>query len=261
MSGFEPDKHLRALKRKNKQGIEVTVAQYLDVKWRLVWLRTEFPCSTIVTEVIELTDKRAVFRATATRVDSDGKLRGSASGTGSETVGDWTDFIEKAETKAIGRAVAALGYGTQFTEDLDDGDRIVDAPLEHRGPVIGGADPRKADQPRPATAAEISGKREPHPAIPQAVADLKAAMKDKNWTWAGLVETVQPIWPGLDFNDPQAIGVLRLAEMKDLVEDKKHVGANASGLPALLPGPKPPADDAASLDDLDFDPAPGALAI
>jgi hypothetical protein len=127
--------------------------------------------------------------------------------------------------------------------------------------VIGGADPRQGDAPRPVTAETISGKREPAPAIPQAVTDLKAAMKVNNWTWAGLVETVQPIWPGLDLNNPQAIGVLRLGEMKDLVEDKKHLGANASGLPTLLPGPKPPADDAASLDDLEFDPAPGELAI
>src|SRR5581483_1538041 len=38
----------------------------------------------------------------------------------SETATDFGDFIEKAETKAIGRALNALGYGAQFTEPGDD---------------------------------------------------------------------------------------------------------------------------------------------
>ena len=39
--------------------------------------------------------------------------------------------MEKAETGSIGRALALLGYGTQFCADeLDEGDRIVDAPAE-----------------------------------------------------------------------------------------------------------------------------------
>jgi hypothetical protein len=38
--------------------------------------------------------------------------------------------MEKAETGAIGRALALIGYGTQFCADeLDEGDRIVDAPV------------------------------------------------------------------------------------------------------------------------------------
>jgi hypothetical protein len=40
------------------------------------------------------------------------------------------DYLEKAETGAIGRALAMCGYGTQFTGDeLDEGVRIVDAPV------------------------------------------------------------------------------------------------------------------------------------
>jgi len=39
------------------------------------------------------------------------------------------DFIEKAETGAIGRALALCGFGTQFCADeLDEGKRIVDSP-------------------------------------------------------------------------------------------------------------------------------------
>ena len=52
-----------------------------------------------------------------------------------ETKKDFSDHTEKAETSAVGRALAMLGYGTQFAiSDLDEGDRIVDSPvLDTRG--------------------------------------------------------------------------------------------------------------------------------
>lgn len=56
-----------------------------------------------------------------------------ATGHGSETPRDFSDYIEKAETKAIGRALAALGYGTQFVEsELEgkQGPRPVDSPAQ-----------------------------------------------------------------------------------------------------------------------------------
>src|SRR5205807_2480931 len=57
-----------------------------------------------------------------------------ASGTKSENAASFADYIEKAETGAIGRALAALGYGTQFTGDeLDEGnERIADTPVERK---------------------------------------------------------------------------------------------------------------------------------
>ena len=61
---------------------------------------------------------------------------GKATGWGSETVRDFHDYIEAAETKAIGRALAALGYGTQFCSDFDFSAnarpgkaQVVDAPV------------------------------------------------------------------------------------------------------------------------------------
>jgi len=38
---------------------------------------------------------------------------------GGETASAVPDYIKVAETKALGRALAALGYGTQFCEDSD----------------------------------------------------------------------------------------------------------------------------------------------
>ena len=71
-----------------------------------------------------------MFRATV----KDGK-GGIATGTKSEKAASFPDYIEKAETGAIGRALAALGYGTQFAPDLDEQHRIVDAPVDRSTPA------------------------------------------------------------------------------------------------------------------------------
>jgi hypothetical protein len=100
---------------------------YLPVKYRLMWLREEHPEAEIDTEMVHLdTEKQlAVFRA---RVTVPG--RGLATGYGSETERDFpAGWVEKAETKAVGRALAALGFGTQFAVDLDEGERVVDSPV------------------------------------------------------------------------------------------------------------------------------------
>ena len=59
---------------------------------------------------------RAIFRARVLLASG-----GSATGWGHETAGGFEDYLEKAETKALGRALAALGYGTQFCEDFESG--------------------------------------------------------------------------------------------------------------------------------------------
>ena len=80
-------------------------------------------------KVIKTAKGVCVFRA----VVKDG-LGGIATGTKSEKGVSFADFIEKSETGAIGRALAALGYGTQFTADeLDEGQRIVDSPQARKG--------------------------------------------------------------------------------------------------------------------------------
>lgn len=106
----------------------VNGSEYLEVKWRLVWMRDRHPDATVETELMSLEDNTAVFRA---RVNIPGG--GSATGWGSESAGDFRDFLEKAETKAIGRALAALGFGTQFCPDFEFGaaaGRVVDAPIK-----------------------------------------------------------------------------------------------------------------------------------
>ena len=115
---FDPSKYLT----------KVGGSDYLEVKWRLVWLRETHPDAAVETELISHTDDVALFRARVTIPNG-----GSATGWGSESVGDFRDYIEKAETKAIGRALAALGFGTQFCPDFDFGataNRVVDTPID-----------------------------------------------------------------------------------------------------------------------------------
>ncbi len=107
--------------------------EYLEVKWRLLWLRSQHPDARISTEIVQHNEEGgfALFRA---EVEVPGG--GKATGWGSETVRDFHDYIEAAETKAIGRALAALGFGTQFCTDFDFSTnarpgrpQVVDAPV------------------------------------------------------------------------------------------------------------------------------------
>src|SRR5918993_5305338 len=115
---FEPARYLT----------RVNGSDYLEVKWRLVWLRDQHPDATVETELVSHNENTAIFRA---RVAIPGA--GSSTGWGSETAGDFRDYLEKAETKALGRALAALGFGTQFCPDFEFGaavGRVVDAPVK-----------------------------------------------------------------------------------------------------------------------------------
>ena len=120
-TNFDPGKYLT----------KVGGADYLEVKWRLVWLRQRHPDATIETELVAHAGDSAIFKATVAIPGG-----GSATGWGSESVNDFRDYIEKAETKALGRALAALGFGTQFCPDFEFGAngnaglRVVDTPVD-----------------------------------------------------------------------------------------------------------------------------------
>jgi hypothetical protein len=101
---------------------------YLPVAARLVWFREEHPEWRIETEPLEIDAERgiAIFRARV--LDEQGNVL--ATGTKMETREGFADFIEKAETGAIGRALAVAGFGTQFAPELSEGGVVhpVDAP-------------------------------------------------------------------------------------------------------------------------------------
>lgn len=139
---FKPEEHLMQLQGKD----------YLEVKWRLVWFRQECPNGTIETQILhydpdrEVEEEVMVWNNETRRkekivkrgkgycvfhaVVKDGK-GGIGSGTKSETAVGFPDYLEKAESGSIGRALATLGYGTQFTGDeLAEGVRLADSPVD-----------------------------------------------------------------------------------------------------------------------------------
>lgn len=108
-------------------------SDYLEVKYRLVWFREEHPAWSIETDFVSVTDRSACARA----VIRDENGRTIATSHKMENSVSFPDFMEKAETGAIGRALALIGYGTQFcADDLDEGDRIVDSPVSQMPGVV-----------------------------------------------------------------------------------------------------------------------------
>ena len=95
-SGFEPSRYLTKLSRRIRgvdgqwKNVEL---DYMEVKWRLLWLRTEHPEARIETELMKHEGDLAVFRARVVLASG-----AESSGWGSETADDWKDYIEKAES-------------------------------------------------------------------------------------------------------------------------------------------------------------------
>lgn len=119
---FNPKDHFINLKGK----------QYLPVAPRIAWFREEHPNWTIMTYAVPDLSGADYTTFAAEILDETGRLIAKAHKTEHEK--HFADYREKAETGAIGRALALCGYGTLFAQELDEpvtpvGDlRIVDAP-------------------------------------------------------------------------------------------------------------------------------------
>lgn len=125
---FDPNDHLMQLKGRD----------YLNVQARLLWFIRDQRALTVAglakmpyvvrTELVEMdrTNNWAHFRTYVRDV-----LGNEATMYGSESATDFADYAEKASTKSVGRALLALGYGTAFAPEMDEGDRVVDTPQRH----------------------------------------------------------------------------------------------------------------------------------
>jgi hypothetical protein len=143
-----------------------TYQNYLQVAHRLVWFREEHPDWAIETEFVKLEQNFAVARArifavALTSIDpKTGNLlepKAIAVATKQENSQGFSDFIEKAETGAVGRALAMCGYGTQFSPELDEGDRLADSPTsQKKAASTAPAKPVAKPKPAPPSGPEVS---------------------------------------------------------------------------------------------------------
>lgn len=118
---FDPKQHYIKVQGNRK---------YLPVAARLVWFRQDHPDWTIETEALQIdTEKQfAIYRATIR--NAEGRI--VSQGTKMENVRGFGDWLEKAETGAIGRALAIAGFGTDSAPELDEGERYADSPQPAR---------------------------------------------------------------------------------------------------------------------------------
>jgi len=130
---FDPMKYMLKLPKFKKVSLpngqvryEKTEIDYLPVAARIAWFRKDNPYWSIITEIEQLGNKAVVMKATIK--DMLGNIIATARK--KETEIGFPDYIEKAETGAIGRALAMCGYGTLQAPEFDEQDRLADAPVE-----------------------------------------------------------------------------------------------------------------------------------
>ena len=141
---YDPNQHLMSLKGRD----------YLNVQNRLLWfirdqrdfiVRGLATTSYVIrTELVEH-DGDAGYAQFKTYVRD--VMGNEATMYGSEAAKDFADYAEKASTKSLGRALLALGYGTAFAPEMDEGDRVVDSPVERRPAPNTKTAPNRTPQP------------------------------------------------------------------------------------------------------------------
>src|SRR5689334_18847485 len=131
---FDPNDHLMQLKGRD----------YLNVQSRLLWFIRDQRALIVAglatmpyivrSELVEQ-DREAGWAHFKTYVRD--VLGNETTMYGSESAKDFGDYAEKASTKSLGRALLALGYGTAFAPEMDEGDRVVDSPVDRRATPAG----------------------------------------------------------------------------------------------------------------------------
>ena len=133
ISIFDPNKYMLKLPKTKKVSLpngqvrfEKTETDYLPVAARIAWFRKDHPYWSIITEIVRLEGKAVVMKAIIK--DMSGNIIATARK--KETEIGFPDYIEKAETGAVGRALAMCGYGTLQAPEFDEQERLADAPVE-----------------------------------------------------------------------------------------------------------------------------------
>ena len=89
-----------------------------------MWFRSEHPDYGIQTEVAEFDKEAGFILIKATITDDKGRVLSQDYKSQRKT--SFPDYIEKAETGAISRAVAFLGFGTLMAVDIEEDGSVND---------------------------------------------------------------------------------------------------------------------------------------
>lgn len=205
---FDPKDHLMNLKGRD----------YLNVQSRLLWFIRDqralisaglARCPyTVSTELVELDREAgwAHFKTVARDV-----LGNESVMYGSESQKDFADYIEKASTKSLGRALLGLGYGTAFAPEMDEGDRVVDAPVDRRG----AAAPKRS---MPSAAASAAPRRQSvirEAPITEPVAETTPAASDEPPATEQQLVSIRKLSEAL--RQPTPEGALTYAQARQLI--------------------------------------------
>jgi hypothetical protein len=216
---FNPNEHLIKLQGKD----------YLEVRWRLSWLREQHPDASIVTEIVamDVAAEWAIIRATVTLPDGGGSATGMAL---QRPTAIAKDFIANGETSAIGRALGALGFGTQHAVEFDQGEQVVDAPVERKSSAAAGAPIPPLP---PANLAKAEPAQESDPELVTKRAALTQAMQDFNWTPKRLLDAAGTVWPHiLTKADMQTLTAFQVGRLTDVVTGESIIDSGGRIVPA-----------------------------
>lgn len=129
---------------------------YAPVYVRIALFREDHPVADgwgINAEVVNTDDASCLARAEI--VDPQGRV--VSTGHKREHKAHFPDFEEKALTGAVGRALLMAGYGTQYAlDELDEGERIVDAPIPAPSGIKVSATPTVTKAADPAVAYKVA---------------------------------------------------------------------------------------------------------
>ena len=124
---FEPKNYLR------EETTEEGKSFYLDTKFRLLWYRLKYPEGKLVKIPKALNKEYATFEVRVYSHKDDAPDNFLANGFASRYRDDGNEkfglnFVESAETAALGRALKDAGFGTQFCDiALPNDQTVVDA--------------------------------------------------------------------------------------------------------------------------------------
>ncbi len=113
MANVKVDGEFRATPKRPPRKLRVEQYRgraYLPVDERIYWFRYDHPNWTIQTDIAYVSSDGRFVIVRASLMDEQGRVYATAHK--GRSADDGPDFVEKAETAAIGRALSLLGYST-----------------------------------------------------------------------------------------------------------------------------------------------------